>query len=219
MSKLDLRASMYTLLTLTVGRGGVNDLIRNVTHKINSNGRFFFKEVQIVLHLECYMASVDLTQLIESLNVLNLNVVALSGMIEREVATQLGMIVFAKKKNDGAKLSALLGDDGVISSMFHEGNVISGQIVDSQERDLIVLGSVSHGAILKSEGSVFVFGDLRGQVEAGIKGNYSSCVLATRMRAQKVSIADVAELGYRIELQNDKNVMLELVKGKIATKL
>ena len=65
----------------------------------------------------------------------------------------------------------------------------SGQQVYARGGDLVVLGVVSHGAEVIADGSIHVYGPLRGRAIAGAKGDGSARIFATAMEAQLISIA------------------------------
>ena len=67
----------------------------------------------------------------------------------------------------------------------------SGQRVYAKGTDLIVLGSVSHGAEVIADGNVHVYGPLRGRALAGALGDTSARIFATSMQPQLISIAGI----------------------------
>ncbi len=67
--------------------------------------------------------------------------------------------------------------------------VRSGQQVYAQGGDLVVIGSVSHGAELLADGNIHVYGPLRGRALAGINGNTQARIFCQNMEAELVSIA------------------------------
>jgi septum site-determining protein MinC len=67
----------------------------------------------------------------------------------------------------------------------------SGQQVYAQDRDLIVLALVSHGAEVMADGHVHVYAPLRGRAHAGKGGNTDARIFCQRMEAQVLAIAGV----------------------------
>ena len=65
----------------------------------------------------------------------------------------------------------------------------SGQQVYAKGGDLIVLGTVNVGAELIADGSIHVYGALRGKAVAGAKGNSQARIFSTCMEPQLLSIA------------------------------
>ncbi len=67
----------------------------------------------------------------------------------------------------------------------------SGQQVYARDADLVVLGLVSHGAEVIADGSVHVYGALRGRAIAGAKGDLDARVYAQSLEAELLAVAGV----------------------------
>jgi len=65
----------------------------------------------------------------------------------------------------------------------------SGQQVYARDSDLVVLGLVSHGAEVIADGSIHVYGALRGRAIAGAKGDTSARVFAQSLEAELLAVA------------------------------
>lgn len=65
----------------------------------------------------------------------------------------------------------------------------SGQQVVAKAADLIVTSAVSHGAELLADGSIHVYGALRGRALAGISGDRNARIFCQSLDAELVSIA------------------------------
>lgn len=65
----------------------------------------------------------------------------------------------------------------------------SGMQVYAKETDLIVTAAVSSGAELFSDGSIHVYGPLRGRALAGVQGNTEARIFCRTLDAELVSIA------------------------------
>lgn len=77
--------------------------------------------------------------------------------------------------------------------------VRSGQQVVAKGGDLIVTSSVSHGAELLADGSIHVYGALRGRALAGISGDLDARIFCQSLEAELVSIAGFYMLSDAIE--------------------
>lgn len=98
--------------------------------------------------------------------------------------------------------------------------VRSGQQVYAKGCDLIVLGSISHGAELLSDGHIHVYGALRGRALAGINGNKQAHIFCHSLEAELVSIAgqyklseDIEKIAWRV------SVDISLVSGQLNIRL
>lgn len=77
--------------------------------------------------------------------------------------------------------------------------VRSGQQIYAREGDLIILGSVSHGAEVLAEGHIHVYGPLRGRALAGISGNTEAHIFCQSLEAELISIAGEYKISEDIE--------------------
>lgn len=98
--------------------------------------------------------------------------------------------------------------------------VRSGQQVYAKGCDLIVLGSISQGAELLSDGHIHVYGPLRGRALAGINGNKAAHIFCQSLEAELISIAghyklseDIEKIAWRV------NVDIALVDGQLDIRL
>lgn len=76
-----------------------------------------------------------------------------------------------------------------IKSRLITNPVRSGQQVVAKGTDLIVTSSVSHGAELLADGSIHVYGTLRGRALAGLSGDLDARIFCQSLEAELVSIA------------------------------
>ena len=98
--------------------------------------------------------------------------------------------------------------------------VRSGQQVYAKGCDLIVLGPISQGAELLSDGHIHVYGPLRGRALAGINGNKEAHIFCQSLEAELISIAghyklseDIEKIAWRV------NVDVSLVDGQLDIRL
>lgn len=67
--------------------------------------------------------------------------------------------------------------------------VRSGQQIYAEGGDLVILGAVSAGAEVIADGSIHVYGALRGRALAGARGNESARIFCQSLEAELLSIA------------------------------
>jgi septum site-determining protein MinC len=72
---------------------------------------------------------------------------------------------------------------------IYEGTVRGGQRLYAENRDLIIIGNVSHGAEVIADGNIHIYGTLRGRALAGAQGDITAIICTQRIEAQLVSIA------------------------------
>jgi septum site-determining protein MinC len=73
--------------------------------------------------------------------------------------------------------------------LHHAKPVRSGQQVYARGRDLVVAAAVANGAEVIADGSIHVYGALRGRALAGALGDESARIYCSEFRAELVSIA------------------------------
>ncbi|ARI76928.1 septum site-determining protein MinC [Halobacillus mangrovi] len=65
----------------------------------------------------------------------------------------------------------------------------SGQVIEVRG-DLLIIGDVNPGGLLKATGNIFVMGSLRGIAHAGTEGDTNAVVAASYMQPSQLRIAD-----------------------------
>ncbi|WP_018658623.1 septum site-determining protein MinC [Allofustis seminis] len=96
-------------------------------------------------------------------------------------------------------------------------NVRNGQILES-EKDLLLVGKVFPGGVVRSAGHIIVIGEMNGTIQAGFRGNEEAVIINNFMCDAQVRIADHVEViegdkesdeikDYGVLLVNDMYVM------------
>ncbi|GGE66762.1 putative septum site-determining protein MinC [Niveispirillum cyanobacteriorum] len=88
------------------------------------------------------------------------------------------------------------------SAMVIAENVRSGRQIYAPGGDLVVIGSVSPGAELLADGSIHVYGALRGRALAGVSGDQNARIFCQSLDAELVSIAGL----YRVSEDIGKDI-------------
>ncbi|WP_149195012.1 septum site-determining protein MinC [Luteimonas suaedae] len=73
--------------------------------------------------------------------------------------------------------------------LVQNGAVRSGQQVYADNRDLTVLGAVGAGAEVLADGSIHIYGPLRGRALAGAQGNEKARIFCRAFQAELVAVA------------------------------
>ena len=79
-------------------------------------------------------------------------------------------------------------DEGITKFVY--GTLRSGQEVE-YEGNIVIIGDVNPGAILKAKGSIIVLGTLRGVAHAGLGGNLEAVVAAYNLLPTQLRINDI----------------------------
>lgn len=97
-------------------------------------------------------------------------------------------------------------------SLIIDTPIRSGQQIYASEGDLIITSTVSPGAELLAEGSIHVYGTLRGRALAGINGNSDARIFCHQLEANLISIAGQYRLfedGYQGEQSRSHQIYLK----------
>lgn len=94
------------------------------------------------------------------------------------------------------------------STMMITEPVRSGRQIYAQGGDLVVVGPVSAGAELLADGSIHVYGALRGRALAGVSGDEGARIFCQALEAELVSIAGL----YRIAEDIDRQILRRQVQ-------
>lgn len=76
-------------------------------------------------------------------------------------------------------------------TMIHVGNVRSGNSLYAKNKSLVVIGNVGDGAEIAADDCIYVFGSVRGRVQAGGRKNTNSIIYCSDFRPQLVSVAGI----------------------------
>lgn len=77
----------------------------------------------------------------------------------------------------------------ILGGQHHEGAVRSGQQVYARDRDLVVTGAIANGAEVIADGSIHIYGSLKGRAMAGAQGDEKARIFVSDFRAELVAIA------------------------------
>lgn len=77
-----------------------------------------------------------------------------------------------------------------IPTRYVEGTIRSGDTVE-YDGNIVVIGDVNAGAVLKAKGSIFVLGTLRGMAHAGCEGDENAYIYALCMVPLQIRIAHI----------------------------
>jgi septum site-determining protein MinC len=102
--------------------------------------------------------------------------------------------VGAPARSEAAPTMAPIDQDAepgnATTAQHHTGSAVrSGQQVYARDRDLVVTAAVANGAEVIADGSIHVYGSLRGRAMAGAQGDESARIFCSDFRAELVAIA------------------------------
>jgi len=193
-----LKGGLFPLTTLQIFSTDLDQLREQLNEKIQQAPNFF-KYAPIVLDLKiANQPSVDkeleFSQLKKLLNEMKLIPVGVKNATPEQssLAQSNGFAVLRDTPNprEEEKLATApqVTAKSTASKIVTEP-VRSGQQIYAPDGDLIVINQVSPGAELLADGSIHIYGPLRGRALAGVNGNMESRIFCSSLEAELVSVA------------------------------
>ena len=103
-----------------------------------------------------------------------------------------------------------------VGALIHAQAVRSGQQVHARGRDLVVVAAVGAGAEVIADGSLHVYGPLRGRALAGARGDATARIFCTEFEAELVAIAGVFKVFESVPAElRGKSVQVRLDRDSI----
>ena len=88
--------------------------------------------------------------------------------------------------------------------IFYKRNILSGEMLKA-DKDMVVFGNVSPGAVLASTNSIYVFGGLYGEAYAGVDSGNDYVIAAMDFVPEKVGIGRLEYEGKKVLKWKKKN--------------
>ena len=193
----ELKGNLFTLSVLHLYSTDIALLAEQLYVKIAQAPRFF-EGAPIVVNLEeIKNSSLDFVHLKSLIERMSFNAVGVcNGSDEQHTqAKDAGLSVLNYSQDaksapvkQEAPNTSIVEKNVYLPAQVINGTVRSGQQVYAKDRDLIVLGAVSHGAEVIADGNVHIYGTLRGRAIAGAKGIKDACIYCQKLEAELVSI-------------------------------
>jgi septum site-determining protein MinC len=214
-----------SLFTLTVLHLYTNDLEQIKQEMIATVQRApqFFKMAPVVLDISSLATdTIDFVSLASCLRTLGLLPVGVRGAREELTSlisnASLALLPSSSTTTEASPTPTTKKSSAPQKNLIVDQPIRSGQQVYAKEGDLIIIGSVSPGAELLADGSIHVYGTLRGRALAGIHGNQQARIFCHTMAAELLSIAGIYQLSedfaafqekqsLQIYLENDRLVL------------
>ncbi|TMP31692.1 septum site-determining protein MinC [Pseudoalteromonas rubra] len=191
----ELKGNLFTLSVLHLFDADLGNVKQQLSDKISQAPKFF-KGAPIVINLaDVQEQSIVLSDLKRILTELALNPVGICNGTEQHnaEAKEIGLSVLNYTK-DVKPVTQESADTQVVEREIYLGaqvinsTVRSGQQIYAKDRDLIVLGAVSHGAEVIADGNIHIYGTLRGRAIAGAQGNHEASIYCQKLEAELVSV-------------------------------
>lgn len=203
---MPLRGGSYTLMVLPLAELARPDFFGRLRAKV-MQAPSFFDGAPMLLDLEGTSGggAEDFLELGQRLRALRLALVGVQGGDEaqQQAAAEAGLAVFPSWRVGNRGLREVEPLERAASApaperepepkslppLLVERPVRSGVRLYAEGRDLVVLAPVGAGAELLADGSIHVYGPLRGRALAGVSGDATARIFCRRLEAELVSVA------------------------------
>ncbi|WP_133406733.1 septum site-determining protein MinC [Parashewanella tropica] len=185
-SNLELKGSSFTLSVLHIKSADLEKIRNELAEKLAIAPQFFLG-APLVLNLEAVaLSELNLIELKQLLNEYDLIIVGVTGGSEQQhnSAKEIGLATMKAGKTVSSK-----SINAPKTTQIVKKNIRSGQQIYAKNADLIIFGAVSNGAEVIADGSIHIYGSLRGKAMAGATGDKNAIIIAHKLEAELISVA------------------------------
>lgn len=204
-SSFELKGSLFTLSVLKLNGSDLNQLDTELQAKVAQAPQFFECAPIVVDLIEQQDAKLDF-ELLKSLLTKHHFVpvgICNGSSAQKQAAKSAGLAVLSHSARQEAKVVAEKAQPKVeqettatpapvtvppSKTMVINHPVRSGQQIYAKGADLVVLGQVGHGAEVIADGSIHIYGTLRGRAIAGAQGDTDARIFCQSLQPELVSI-------------------------------
>jgi septum site-determining protein MinC len=182
---LELKGSSFTLSVLHINSRDLDKIANELDTKLAQAPHFFIGAPLVINLSAIETVDVDLGALKRLLTSRELVIVGITGAsddINQQAKAQGLAIIKAGKQSQTPPPPPR-------TTKIVKQNIRSGQQIYAKDGDLIIFGAVGNGAEVIADGSIHVYGALRGKAMAGASGDNHAVIIAQAMEAELVSIA------------------------------
>ena len=195
----ELKGSGFTFTVLKIFDADAARLGAEVARRIDQAPEFF-RGASVILDVQAIANDAwQLPEIVTTLRALDLVPIAIrgAGTPRADEARTMGLGVLGESHSPPAESRPEAVEKPATARLVTEP-VRSGQQIYAKG-DLIVVGSVSHGAELLAEGNIHVYGPLRGRALAGLRDHRAARIFCRSLEAELISIAGYYRLAEDLE--------------------
>ncbi len=182
---LELKGSSFTLSVLHINHADLDKVAQELDSKLAIAPQFFIGAPLVVNLSAIADPQYNLAALKDLLISRELVIVGIAGAPSAiaHQAKELGLAIVKSGKQSTTQAQMPK------TTKIVKQNIRSGQQVYAQNSDLIIVGAVGNGAEVIADGSIHIYGSLRGKAMAGANGDKNAVIIAQTIDAELVSIA------------------------------
>jgi len=193
-----IRGRSFTAVVLELA-GAADQAFYEALDALLKQAPHFFTNAPFVIDLDkaaSLQLNGDFTRLVRELRGRKLSVIGVQNgsMGQNAAALGAGLITLqggrdVPAERDGGRAAAPGVAEAAPATLLITEPVRSGQRIFADRGDLVVVSSVSSGAELIAQGSIHVYGRLRGRALAGVNGDKTARIFCQSLEAELVAIA------------------------------
>ena len=199
----DIKSADLPLVALLLKTTDLNAVSQALAQQLAESPGFFDNDPLLIdvtgLKENLQTSTLDLSRLLDILRQQGLLPLAIKGAHSTLLATAqtLGLVdasdarVRRSVPVAEASAPAPVSPPTPLGAMVIDKPLRSGQQVYAKGRELVVMAMVNPGAEVIADGSVHIYGTLRGKAIAGARGNAKAMIFAQSMEPELISIAGV----------------------------
>lgn len=194
---IDVKGNMYTLMSVVLRMNDLDKIREDLTERV-SQAPAFFKNTPVIVDFSAIEIDVDFdfNTLFKTVRQQQLLPVAVRGIDEslHEKFQNMGVPIVELSASAGVDRTAEDEEKSERMRLQSGSRILdtpirSGQQFAAQTGDLIVTSRTSPDAELIADGSIHVYGPLRGRAMCGVHGDKNARIFCLALEAQLVSIA------------------------------
>lgn len=216
-----LKADLVPLTVLKITTPIVEGISKQLQQTIKKAPKYFhLAPVLVDVSGLTTQHTLNLEELIQTLRNDKLIPVAIRGLNEEEKAEELGLALLKKApetQEKKAQTNQTKQKSTPFATKIITKPVRAGTQVYAKNSDLIITAAVNPGAECFADGSIHVYGPLRGRALAGVNGDSNARIFCKSLEAELIAIAGVYEIKENINppTSNDGMVQVYLENNKL----
>jgi septum site-determining protein MinC len=182
---LELKGSSFTLSVLHINQVDLEKVTTELDNKLAIAPQFFIGAPLVVNLSRIKDPEYNLAALKDLLISRQLVIVGITAAIDAisAQAKSLGLAIIKSGKQSQSQPQLPK------TTKIVKQNVRSGQQIYAKNGDLVIVGTVGNGAEVIADGSIHIYGNLRGKAMAGASGDKHAVIIARSLEAELVSVA------------------------------
>ena len=199
----ELKGSLFPLSILQLEDNDLTKLVNQLQNKLAQAPSFFYRAPLVINIEKLEKQQIDFSLLKSTIEQLDFICVGIcNGTNEQKKQARIASLAVLKQprveqrnvqeknqKQVNSPIVAAVEPKEPVPTKVVSQNIRSGQQIYAKGCDLVIIGSVGNGAEVIADGSIHIYGTLRGRAIAGASGNQNAAIFSLSIEAELVSIA------------------------------